>query len=147
MLRRLPFLAAALVAGGCAAFIANADVSMISLRALPGAATDQSVEATFQVLNRNSGDNRLVGVLYRLLLREDGDWVEVGEGYSVQDIRLPTNEPVDFTYAFPVEVADGPSPAALITDGGYRLEGELRVMGGLGQVQVPFSFDGSNPNG
>ncbi|MGI9628008.1 MAG: hypothetical protein ACR2QM_14315 [Longimicrobiales bacterium] len=141
----MTLLAAVIGVTGCAAFLANADVSMVSLRATPGETTDQSVEATFQVLNRNTGETRLVGVLYRMLIREEGKWIEVGEGYSVQDIRLPKDEAVDFSYTFPVEAVDGRSPVRGITEGEYRLEGELRVMGGLGQVQVPFSFDGPTP--
>ena len=93
--------------------------------------------------NRNSSESRLVGILYHFLVRSDDGWVEVAEGYSVQDVALPSNREVEVGYSFPVDLPDGrASTDSGFAQGDFRLEGELRVVGGLGQVQVPFSFDG-----
>ena len=133
------------LATGCAAFLANTDISLVNLRLTSATSTDQTVETTFKVLSRNNGENRVVGVLYRLLVRTEEGWVEVAEGYSVQDLRLPTNQEVSLAYSFPVEGAAERSLAASgVRDGQYRLEGELRVMSGLGQIQMPFGFDGKD---
>lgn len=141
--RWLTGLAVALL-GGCAAFLANTDVSLVSLRLSSSSVEQGSVETSFRVLNHNTGNNRLVGVLYRFLVQSPEGWTEVAEGYSVQDVDLPTDLAVEFVYSFPVDASGGAEriePA--VERGEYRLEGELRVLGGLGEVQVPFHFSGN----
>ena len=137
---------AVVVLAGCAAFIANTDVSLVSLRLSSSTVDGGSVETSFRVQNHNTGTSRLVGVLYHFLIETPDGWIQVAEGYSVQDLELPSRRPVDFAYSFPVDTDDGPSVALgpAVSRGEYRLEGELRVLGGLGEVQVPFHFTGND---
>ena len=146
--RRLPRWSTALAVGllaGCAAFIANTDVSLVSLRLSSSSVERGSVETSFRVLNHNSGSSRLVGVLYHFLVLTSDGWTEVAEGYAVQDVELPSNRSVDVEYAFPIDAPGGVGPLESAVAGGeYRIEGELRVLSGLGEVQVPFHFSGDD---
>ncbi|NNF27129.1 MAG: hypothetical protein HKN73_07915 [Gemmatimonadetes bacterium] len=141
--RTLQFVPVALLSvllAGCAAFLANTDVAMLSLGPVAVQGGGEKVQASFRVVNHNSTPSQLVGVLYRMDLRESGGrWAELTEGYSVQAVSLPPGQPADVTFTLDGLAVDR-VPAHVVDQGAYRLVGELRVIGGLGEVQVPFSF-------
>ena len=137
-----------LLCASCAAFLANTDVALVSLRPVSVQGSGSQIEARFSVLNHNSTPSRMVGILYRMDVRgADGRWVEAAEGYSVQDVNLPSGQPAEVSFTLD-GLVDADVSTALDEDR-YRLVGELRVMGGLGEVQVPFSFpsDGEESSG
>lgn len=154
MSRSLAIALLGVVSAGCAAFLANTDVSMVSLAPVTLQGEGQRVQASFRVVNHNATQSQLVGVLYRLDLREPaGGWAEWAEGYSVQAVPLPPGQPTEVTFTLDGLRGDE-VPPQVFSDGAYRLVGELRVLGGLGEVQVPFSFpseesgeSGSPPSG
>ena len=146
--RTVPLISAALiglVTTSCAAFLANTDVSLISLGPVRVQGGAERIQASFRIVNHNSTPSQLVGILYRMDLRvPDGGWTEATEGYSVQELALPPGQPADVTFTLDGLAGNQVTPVA-VEEGAYRLVGELRVVGGLGEVQVPFSFpsDGS----
>ena len=136
-----------LFVSGCAAFLANTDVSMVNLRPVAVRGGEQSLEASFRIVNHNSTPSQLVGILYRMDLRgADGKWTEVAEGYSVQEVALPSGQPADVAFTLEGVADDAPSLDGL-QKGAFRLVGELRVVGGLGEVQVPFDFSTTGTDG
>ena len=140
--RAVCLLAAALSSEGCAAFLANTDVALLSLRAVDARAGTGAIEVSYQVVSHNTGPDRIVGMLYEVWIPSGGDWVSVGEGYDVKEVDLTKDVAVTVSSRLPIDMAAWPDVSAAVARGDIRIDGELRVEGGLGLVQVPFAFMG-----
>lgn len=129
----------------CAAFIAGTDVSLVSLRSEVASVNEGSVAVALEVVNHNTGDHTVVGMLYHVDVETAAGWEEVGEGFLVQGGSLPRGEPVSMDFEIPLDLSEVTADVReRLGSEGVRIQirGELRVRGGYGEAPAPFSIIG-----
>lgn len=142
---------AVLAAAACALFYQAPEVRIVGLRVASLGITSGTAELELEITNPNSGDVDVRGFRYRLDVRRPSDeeaddpWTPLGEGYHRTGATLAGGETSRVTVEVPFEYeAVGAAVRAFLREGevGYRLEGELRIHGGLGEYDVPLRQTG-----
>lgn len=146
-------LLAALALGGCAAFFQAPEVRVVGLRVVSLGVTSGTAELALEIWNENRSSLEVRGVRYRLDVRgpddaEEGssEWMRLGEGYHRSKTVVGAGDTTRVRIEVPFQYdAVGAAVRAFLRDGEvrYRLDGELRINGALGEYQVPLRTTGA----
>ncbi|MFC1661951.1 LEA type 2 family protein [Gemmatimonadota bacterium] len=133
---------------GCALFFATPDVQIVGVELSSLGLSSGVADVLLEVTNESSKEMEIRGFLYDLEVRdlgEDGDWIQLAEGFFDHHVSIPgggvqeVRVPVPFEYA-----AVGAALRSFLAEGEvpYRIRGEVWVGGaGLG-LQIPFRSRG-----
>lgn len=140
----------ALVAAlGCAAVFQAPEVSVVGLDVVSLGITGGTASVRLSVSNPNDRAVRVNGLRYRLRVEDpetgDGGWRTLSEGFRSESVTLEARDTVRIAVDVPFEYrAVGAAVRSLIQgrDVGYRLDGEVRIAGPVGEIRVPVTREG-----
>jgi LEA14-like dessication related protein len=139
----------ALVLSGCALFFENPTVTIADVRVTSVTLLGGTAEASLSVVNPNSFKLTAKEVRYRLSFADsqaDEGWRTLTEGESDGQVEVLPRDSATVRLELPFRFADvGRALSSLMSEGElrYRLDGEVKVDGGIRDVRVPFDRRGS----
>lgn len=136
-------------AAACAAVFEAPDVRVAGVRVASLGLTEGTAAVDLEVTNPNRRALEVRGVEYRLRIEDPGDesgWITLGEGFHDRDVTIGPGDTtrVEVTVPFGYEAIEV-AARSLFRNGtlGYRLDGEIRVRGPVGDLRVPVDHRGS----
>jgi len=143
------WLAGLLLTAGCAAFFEAPSVSIVGVRVVSLGLTGGTAALELQVANPNSHPIRITGVEYHLLVQEPDStqeaWTTLSRGDRREAVTLPARDSARVSLDVPFEYRSVGTVVRTLLQSGrlpYRLEGQVRVEGPVGELRVPLRTTG-----
>lgn len=142
-------LALVWVGWACAAFFEEPEVRIVGIRVVSLGVSGGTAAVDLAVTNPNDRAIRVVGLRYRLQVEDlkagEGEWRTLTEGFRSEGVTLEPRDTASVSVDVPFEYRIvGATVRALLQgrDVGYRLDGEVRIDGPVGEIRVPVRTTG-----
>ncbi len=147
--RRWSLLWILVLLGSCAAMFETPDVRIARIRMASLGLTGGTAALDLEVQNPNDRALEILGVQYRLdLLTSEGDdrvSSTLGEGFHDERVTLGSHDTTRVTVEVPFEYRVVGRALRSLLEGSeveYRLDGEVRIDGPVGEIRVPVERTG-----
>lgn len=152
---RAALLVVLVLSAGCAAFFEEPEVRIVGIRVISLGVSGGTAGVDLDVTNPNDRSVRVVGVRYRIQVEdvEAGETAEVGderwrtltEGMHSEGVTLEPRDTARIQVEVPFEYrVVGETVRALLQgrEVEYRMDGEVRIDGPVGEIRVPVRTTG-----
>ena len=155
---RVLLLSLAVLTGACAAFFQEPEVRIVGIRVVSLGVSGGTAGVDLEVTNPNDRALRVVGVRYRLQVEDleateagdaeesgEGRWRTLTEGARTEGVTLEPRDTARIDLEVPFEYRlVGETVRALLQgrEVEYRMDGEVRIDGPVGEIRVPVRTTG-----
>lgn len=148
-LRSGVLLAALALASACSTLFQEPEARIVGIRVVSLGVTGGIAAVDLEVSNPNDRAVRVLGLRYRLQVEDleagEGEWSTLSEGSRAEGVTLEPRDSVRVSVDVPFEYRIvGATIRALLRgrDVEYRLDGEVRIDGPVGEIRVPVRTTG-----